>query len=56
MKLGSAFQKVNFLRDIKPIKITSPYHFPNEISHGFLIRKENREQDIEEEFKIPWKA
>ncbi len=53
MKLGAAFQKVNFLRDIK-----SDYHslgrtyFPNvDITHFTNLAKKEIEDDIENDFK-----
>jgi len=54
MKLGAAFQKVNFLRDLK-----SDYHdlkrtyFPNVIMHDFCDEtKRQIEEEIEEDFKV----
>lgn len=54
MKLGSAFQKVNFLRDIKAdYNNLSRTYFPNvDLSVFSNPEKKIIEQDIEEEFKI----
>jgi phytoene synthase len=54
MKLGSAFQKVNFLRDVKAdYNNLSRTYFPNvDLSAFSNLEKKIIEQDIEEEFKI----
>ena len=53
MKLGSAFQKVNFLRDIKDdYHILGRTYFPNvDISYFDKVVKDQIEQDIHKEFK-----
>ncbi|WP_426277926.1 phytoene/squalene synthase family protein [Chryseobacterium sp. S-02] len=54
MMLGSAFQKVNFLRDMKDdYQILGRCYFPNvDISYFDNTVKEHIEKEIEEEFKI----
>lgn len=54
MKLGSAFQKVNFLRDMKDdYSLLSRTYFPNVDMSSFTSHaKEQIEQDITEDFKI----
>ena len=58
MKLGSAFQKVNFLRDIKDdYEILGRSYFPNlELGNLNKSSKEQIIQEIEEEFKIAYKG
>lgn len=53
MMLGSAFQKVNFLRDINAdYKVLNRTYFPNvNLSQFSNVEKKQIEQDIEEEFK-----
>lgn len=53
MKLGSAFQKVNFLRDVNAdYKSLSRTYFPNvDLSAFSNLEKKLIEQDIEQEFK-----
>ncbi len=53
MKLGSAFQKVNFLRDIKDdYQVLGRTYFPNININNFNNRvKVDIEQEIEDEFK-----
>ena len=53
MKLGSAFQKVNFLRDLKEdYKVLGRTYFPNIEMNVFDNRvKKEIEKDIEQEFK-----
>ncbi|MFC7347055.1 phytoene/squalene synthase family protein [Chryseobacterium zhengzhouense] len=53
MKLGSAFQKVNFLRDMKDdYHILGRTYFPNvDISYFDNVAKAQIEQDIHDEFK-----
>ncbi|MGI9653232.1 phytoene/squalene synthase family protein [Chryseobacterium sp. RLHN22] len=53
MKLGSAFQKVNFLRDMKDdYHILGRTYFPNvDISYFDNVAKAKIEQDIHDEFK-----
>lgn len=53
MKLGSAFQKINFLRDIKDdFGTLGRTYFPNvNINRLTQKDKENIEQDIEQDFK-----
>jgi phytoene/squalene synthetase len=54
MTLGSAFQKVNFLRDMKDdYQILGRSYFPNvDISYFDNAVKAQIEKEIEEEFKI----
>ncbi|QNK63225.1 squalene/phytoene synthase family protein [Pedobacter sp. PAMC26386] len=54
MKLGSAFQKVNFLRDLKADYYTlSRNYFPNvTLSRFSNVEKELIEEEIEAEFKL----
>ncbi|UII26582.1 phytoene/squalene synthase family protein [Fulvivirga maritima] len=54
MKLGSAFQKINFLRDLRDDYITlGRSYFPGvELNNFNQSHKEQIEQDIEAEFKI----
>ncbi len=54
MKLGSAFQKVNFLRDLKDdFQILGRSYFPNiDIMDFSLQAKKQIEQDIEQDFKM----
>src|SRR6185436_12714943 len=54
MKLGAAFQKVNFLRDIKDdYEILGRIYFPNiDISEFSSSAKKQIEYEIEEDFKI----
>lgn len=54
MKLGSAFQKVNFLRDVNAdYNQLSRTYFPDVDLSAFTNHEKQRiEQDIEEEFKI----
>jgi len=58
MSLGSAFQKVNFLRDIKDdYEILGRSYFPNlELGNLNKSSKEQIIQEIEEEFKIAYKG
>ena len=58
MKLGSAFQKVNFLRDVKnDFEILGRSYFPNiDILNFDNISKQQIENDIEVEFKIALKG
>lgn len=58
MKLGSAFQKVNFLRDVKAdYNNLSRTYFPNvDLSAFSNLEKKIIEDDIEEEFKIALKG
>ncbi|MCW3167072.1 phytoene/squalene synthase family protein [Chryseobacterium sp. 09-1422] len=53
MKLGSAFQKVNFLRDLKDdYQVLGRTYFPNvDISYFDNSVKEHIENDIQQEFK-----
>ncbi|KUJ52863.1 phytoene/squalene synthase family protein [Chryseobacterium sp. JAH] len=53
MKLGSAFQKVNFLRDLKDdYQVLGRTYFPNvDITDFDNSVKEHIEQDIQQEFK-----
>lgn len=53
MKLGSAFQKVNFLRDLSSdINGLGRFYFPNTSENFTVNQKEIIEREIEEEFKI----
>lgn len=54
MKLGAAFQKVNFLRDMKDdYHVLGRSYFPNvDISEFTYHAKEQIEQEIEHDFKI----
>ncbi|MEO6837503.1 MAG: phytoene/squalene synthase family protein [Ginsengibacter sp.] len=54
MKLGAAFQKVNFLRDMKDdYQILGRTYFPNvDMSQFDMDTKRQIEQDIEEDFRI----
>jgi len=54
MKLGAAFQKVNFLRDVKADYYTlSRSYFPNvDLATFSSIEKSLIEEDIEEDFKL----
>lgn len=53
MKLGSAFQKVNFLRDIgNDINELGRFYFPKSNGNFTSNEKNNIEKEIEEEFKI----
>ena len=54
MKLGSAFQKVNFLRDLKDdYKLLGRTYFPNvDISEFTAEAKKQIEFDIENDFRI----
>lgn len=58
MKLGSAFQKVNFLRDVKnDFEILGRSYFPDvDILNFDGISKQHIEKDIEEDFKIALKG
>jgi phytoene/squalene synthetase len=58
MKLGSAFQKVNFLRDMKDdYLILGRTYFPDvDISEFTSAAKEQIEQDIENDFQIALKG
>ncbi len=58
MKLGSAFQKVNFLRDMKDDHlILGRTYFPDvDISEFTAAAKEQIEQDIEHDFRIALKG
>jgi len=58
MKLGSAFQKVNFLRDMKDdYLILGRTYFPNvDISEFTAAAKEQIEKDIENDFQIALKG
>lgn len=58
MKLGSAFQKVNFLRDVNAdYHVLSRTYFPNiDLSVFSNLEKKTIELDIEEEFKIALKG
>ncbi len=58
MKLGSAFQKVNFLRDMKDdYQVLGRTYFPDvDISEFTLAAKEQIEQDIENDFRIALKG
>jgi phytoene/squalene synthetase len=53
MKLGSAFQKVNFLRDLKDdYQVLGRTYFPNvDITYFDNSVKEHIENDIQQEFK-----
>ncbi|MES2795034.1 MAG: phytoene/squalene synthase family protein [Bacteroidota bacterium] len=57
-RLGSAFQKVNFLRDIKSDYFDrGRMYFPNVIYQNFSSQeKENIEIDIENDFKLAYEA
>ena len=54
MKLGAAFQKVNFLRDLKDdYQVLGRTYFPNVDMNDFnLSVKKQIEADIEEDFKV----
>jgi phytoene/squalene synthetase len=54
MKLGAAFQKVNFLRDIKDdYEILGRIYFPNiDISEFSSSAKKQIEYEIEQDFKM----
>ena len=53
MKLGSAFQKVNFLRDIgNDINDLGRFYFPKSDGNFTSTEKNNIEMEIEAEFKI----
>jgi len=54
MKLGSAFQKVNFLRDLKDdFQILGRSYFPDiDISEFSLQAKKQIEEDIEQDFQM----
>lgn len=54
MKLGAAFQKVNFLRDIKEdYHVLGRTYFPNVDMNEFsILSKEQIEKEIEEDFKM----
>lgn len=54
MKLGAAFQKVNFLRDMKDdYYLLGRNYFPNvDISEFNTLAKEQIEREIEEDFRI----
>ncbi|HET7117289.1 MAG TPA: phytoene/squalene synthase family protein [Hanamia sp.] len=54
MKLGAAFQKVNFLRDMKDdFQILGRIYFPNvDMSLFSMDTKRQIEQDIEQDFRI----
>ena len=54
MKLGSAFQKVNFLRDMKDdFQILDRVYFPNVSMREFTDEaKKQIEQEIEEDFRM----
>ncbi|HEY1062549.1 MAG TPA: squalene/phytoene synthase family protein [Daejeonella sp.] len=58
MKLGAAFQKVNFLRDMKDdYQVLGRTYFPDvDISEFTLAAKEQIEQDIENDFRIALKG
>ena len=58
MKLGAAFQKVNFLRDMKDdYHVLGRTYFPDvDISEFTLAAKEQIEQDIENDFRIALKG
>jgi phytoene synthase len=58
MKLGAAFQKVNFLRDMKDdYHVLGRTYFPEvDISEFTLAAKEQIEQDIENDFQIALKG
>ena len=58
MKLGAAFQKVNFLRDMKDdYQVLGRTYFPDvDISEFTLDAKEQIEQDIENDFRIALKG
>lgn len=59
MKLGSAFQKINFLRDLKDdVKELGRVYFPHihDIENMTLIEKYNIELEIEEEFNEAYKG
>ena len=58
MKLGAAFQKVNFLRDMKDdYHVLGRTYFPYvDISEFTLAAKEQIEQDIENDFRIALKG
>jgi len=58
MKLGAAFQKVNFLRDMKDdYQVLGRTYFPDvDISEFTLAAKEQIEQDIENDFQIALKG
>ncbi|MEO8086776.1 MAG: phytoene/squalene synthase family protein [Bacteroidota bacterium] len=54
MKLGAAFQKVNFLRDLKAdYEILGRSYFPHvDMTHFSLGAKQKIENEIEEDFKV----
>jgi phytoene synthase len=54
MKLGAAFQKVNFLRDLKDdFQVLGRTYFPGvDVTNFSAAAKEQIERDIEEDFKI----
>jgi phytoene/squalene synthetase len=54
MKLGAAFQKVNFLRDMKDdYHLLGRTYFPNVDMHNFCVKaKKEIEKEIEQDFKI----
>ncbi len=58
LKLGAAFQKVNFLRDMKDdYQVLGRTYFPDvDISEFTLAAKEQIEQDIENDFRIALKG
>ncbi len=58
MKLGSAFQKVNFLRDMKDdYQVLGRTYFPDvDISEFTIAAKEQIEEDIENDFQIALKG
>lgn len=58
MKLGSAFQKINFLRDLKSdYKNLGRVYFPNVEMHNFNSEiKSSIEKDIENDFKLGYEG
>ena len=58
MKLGAAFQKVNFLRDMKDdYRLLGRTYFPNvDMSDFNMSAKKQIEEEIEEDFKIALKG
>lgn len=58
MKLGSAFQKINFLRDLKAdFKEMGRSYFPNVNLNSFTeLSKKEIEKDIEKDFKLGYEG
>jgi phytoene/squalene synthetase len=56
MRLGSAFQKVNFLRDLKDNLVLNRNYFPGVDLNSFDEAKNSIIKEIEEDFRVAYEG